>query len=528
MEHHPKLYKVEVINSHGQGTGAGRHYSVFSQASIEGRGVAPSDIYRTVCRQLPPLVHGGRKIFELSDIYYAFIGEIVQRRGVRRIDIRHSEKVELGDPTNNGSCMIAKGKVIPIIEPLNDQRTPLSSHGTFTIYCVDELEPGHNLVIGLAQDLDEDAAVIAAVDYSYNTAFQIKPSNVFSIRLQEASVGQIVTDFANSGKIVFTDNRREVRVTERKDGQFDCSKNPASPPLPDETSNTGSNPINHQASGAGRSASTAIPNPKDNPGATNQQRPVFPTGTADARNLSSPSEGVEPVEEDEPGEQETPFDNLRDFDTVFIIDDSSSMKGRSWRETRSILEIITSICTQYDEDGIDVYFLNHRSNQLADSLKGRSSGGYLCVKTKEEVFSIFNAVKPRNGTPTGRRLRNILEVYLRMYVNNSDSKPLNIIIITDGKASDAVEEEIVWAAQKLDRLEAPTYQVGLQFFQVGNQPGANKELRQMHDDICTRVIRDMVDTMTWDTHHGALQALTPEGILKVVTGAFDRKKMAKN
>jgi hypothetical protein len=34
---------------------------------------------------------------------------------------------------------------------------------------------------------------------------------------------------------------------------------------------------------------------------------------------------------------------LTQFDTVFLIDDSGSMVGRSWRETKEALSVITPI-----------------------------------------------------------------------------------------------------------------------------------------------------------------------------------------
>ncbi|RSL81165.1 hypothetical protein CEP52_017259, partial [Fusarium oligoseptatum] len=52
---------------------------------------------------------------------------------------------------------------------------------------------------------------------------------------------------------------------------------------------------------------------------------------------------------------------LSTFDTIFVIDDSGSMAGRSWHEVREAVGAIAPICTSHDSDGIDVYFLNHRS-----------------------------------------------------------------------------------------------------------------------------------------------------------------------
>jgi hypothetical protein len=48
-----------------------------------------------------------------------------------------------------------------------------------------------------------------------------------------------------------------------------------------------------------------------------------------------------------------PYAFLSSFDTVFLIDDSGSMAGRSWRETAAALETITPICVAHD---VSVYF----------------------------------------------------------------------------------------------------------------------------------------------------------------------------
>lgn len=147
-----------------------------------------------------------------------------------------------------------------------------------------------------------------------------------------------------------------------------------------------------------------------------------------------------------------PYGFLATFDTVFLIDDSGSMAGRSWRETSEALSVITPICTKRDADGIDIYFLNHPDSSL-----------YKNVKSAGTIIEIFQTVKPRGGTPTGQRLHNILKAYMRKYEADKDgTKPINIIVITDGTPTDDVEAPIIWAAKKLDRLDAPAWQVGIQ------------------------------------------------------------------
>jgi uncharacterized protein YegL len=217
---------------------------------------------------------------------------------------------------------------------------------------------------------------------------------------------------------------------------------------------------------------------------------------------------------------------LSTFDTVFIIDDSKSMAGRPWREVREALSTITPICTSRDPDGIDVYFLNHRSAAVESGMQ--APGGYYNIRDAEQVEELFNNVRPCGSTPTGARLHSILKPYVshisRRAENIDSTKPINIIMITDGCPTDDPESIIVHHAKKLDKIEAPPHQVGIQFFQVGSDRGATKALRELDDDLAEQGIRDMVDTTTWNsTTSGNSQTLSAEGILKVVLGAVVRR-----
>lgn len=211
------------------------------------------------------------------------------------------------------------------------------------------------------------------------------------------------------------------------------------------------------------------------------------------------------------------YSSLADFDTVFLIDDSGSMAGRSWRETAEALKTITPICTKFDADGIDIYFLN-----------ARDSFQYKNVASPATVEAIFNSVQPRGGTPTGMRLHSILKPYLREVEMKGEDlvKPLNIIVITDGQATDDVESVILAAARKLDRLDACAWQVGIQFFQVGNDKAAEKMLKELDDNLThkdgkNKDLRDMVDTVPWKGERGT--TLNGEGILKAVLGAVNKR-----
>lgn len=240
-----------------------------------------------------------------------------------------------------------------------------------------------------------------------------------------------------------------------------------------------------------------------------QQSPRTPRGGANTVNQSTNLNDSDP------------YGFLANFDTVFLIDDSGSMTGRNWTEAREALASITDICTRYDRDGIDIYFLNHRSEHKGD--KSQADGGYYNIDSSARVFQIFNSIAPRGLTPTGQRLRSIMKPYLEQLKQADDVesvKPVNVIVITDGAPTDEPEQDIVQAARRLDKLEAPSSQLGIQFFQVGGESGAAEALKYLDDELGRQGVRDMVDTIAFD---GAASALTGEGILKVVLGAVMRR-----
>lgn len=210
-----------------------------------------------------------------------------------------------------------------------------------------------------------------------------------------------------------------------------------------------------------------------------------------------------------------PYSFLCAFDTVFVIDDSGSMAGRSWRETAAALEHLTPILVAHDEDGIDIHFLNAPHQPF-----------YSNIKEVSTIHEIFSTVRPGGGTPTGQRLNHILKDYFRRYdADREGTKPLNIIVITDGVPGDDVESVVINAAQKLDRLEADLWQIGIQFFQVGEEQGAREHLESLDDELGRMgCCRDIVDTVPFvPGARGRGMGLSAEGILKVVLGAVNRR-----
>ncbi|CAH0041069.1 unnamed protein product [Clonostachys solani] len=272
--------------------------------------------------------------------------------------------------------------------------------------------------------------------------------------------------------------------------------------------------------------------PSDPPPAYTQDAP--PASEASSaldipRAPSAASSRASRISRDMVTNDDDPYAFLTTFDTIFLIDDSYSMTGSRWEQVRQVLKTIVPICTKRDKDGIDLYFINHMSKNRGDAGEGKADGGYYNITNPDAVTKIFNGTRPAGCTPTGQRLRSILKPYLAQLDAAGDPeavKPINIIVITDGVPTDDPESVIVQAARKLDDLDAPLYQAGIQFFQVGSEPSASKSLRELDDDLVKQGVRDMVDTCSWNPNGGkgaARGELTASQILKAVLGAVVRK-----
>jgi len=262
------------------------------------------------------------------------------------------------------------------------------------------------------------------------------------------------------------------------------------------------------------------------------------------------------------GDSNDKFRFLSQFDTAFLIDDSGSMASRDdgflsrWEQTRDVIKQIVPICMQYDRDGVDIYFLNdpydifrnHNDREQCWSQEGireegKASHVYHNVTDAEIVSRVFNGREPRQTTPTGRRLDEILSSYVACYQTRERNqqelpKPLNIIVITDGQATDRehLMASLIKHAQKLDQIGAPYHQVGVQFFQVGKDNGAAGFLRELDDDLVkirsrsrmeqgnqSQELRDIVDCVTYDElSKSGYPPLSADTVLKIILGAVNK------
>ncbi|KAF8172801.1 hypothetical protein K438DRAFT_2023665 [Mycena galopus ATCC 62051] len=226
---------------------------------------------------------------------------------------------------------------------------------------------------------------------------------------------------------------------------------------------------------------------------------------------------------------ENELEILKKYDTVILVDDSFSMnwpgskRGLSrWDEARKALEPLAEVAGKYDQDGIDIHFLNDPRSGLG-------------LKTSEDVRTVFNRVTPDGPTPTGDRLEQLLKPHLEILEEATiqrDGTPIdketgkaikriNFIVITDGESSDDVKGPVIDAATRLTALRnLNSVQLGIQFFQIGKDARATKALKELDDDISkAENIRDIVDT----TPYKKLNPITSKGLLKVLAGGINRR-----
>lgn len=220
---------------------------------------------------------------------------------------------------------------------------------------------------------------------------------------------------------------------------------------------------------------------------------------------------------------------LTECDTLVLIDDSGSMQGTYWDLVAGELALVTDVLIQNDPDGIDLFFLNHLSNEVENTSTGRAGTGYLEVQNPDYILNKFSSIRPTNGTPTPERLGLILEKYLDLCekMNREGGgrpRPLNIIVWTDGWCANTLEMKLVNAARRLDAINAPANQCGVQFLQVGNVPGVDTWLQQLDDKLqeTYQLTRDMVDTKKYSAIEAA-GGFNAKTLVDVIIGALSKR-----
>ncbi|KAI0251868.1 hypothetical protein BJV78DRAFT_1282104 [Lactifluus subvellereus] len=205
-----------------------------------------------------------------------------------------------------------------------------------------------------------------------------------------------------------------------------------------------------------------------------------------------------------PRPETRPLVSLADFKLVVIIDDSSSMDGGLWLEARDALAGVANMSRLKGGEGLDIYCLNSPEFRLG-------------LQNEADVHRFFDGIVPEGQTPTGARLRQILDIYVPRIENTSiPHKPISLLVITDGVPTDDPRPVIIEYARRLDMRNVPLRQFGIQFIQIGDDEEATMALRELDDDLGpTHGIRDMVDATVFSPNQPRFHT---DVILRVVLG----------
>ncbi|KAF8325507.1 hypothetical protein F5887DRAFT_1018596 [Amanita rubescens] len=163
-------------------------------------------------------------------------------------------------------------------------------------------------------------------------------------------------------------------------------------------------------------------------------------------------------------------DYLRNYDVLFIIDDSGSMLGSRWDETRDALLEIADYALKLNVRSMSLRFMN------CDIYDQGAQGA-------ETIKSRFDGIMPSGWTPTGAILKDVLNSHLDRIdrtVSNSEEyskiPPLDIIVLTDGVPTDDPASVIEQAVARLKNSRYHPNTMGIQFVQIGDEPDAKEVL----------------------------------------------------
>lgn len=172
--------------------------------------------------------------------------------------------------------------------------------------------------------------------------------------------------------------------------------------------------------------------------------------------------------------------------------------GERIDDLRLILTRVASVSTMFDEDGVQVRFMN--TNLDPNSLDG--------IRSEQQIDQLMRNVSFKGLTPMGTSLRQkvidgivIPKLQARRY-----NKPILVITITDGQPAgepqNAIHDTIQFAVEQVSR-QFGRGAIAFQFAQVGNDLKAREFLSKLDEDP---VVGQMIDctsskfsTFTFDT-----------------------------
>lgn len=211
------------------------------------------------------------------------------------------------------------------------------------------------------------------------------------------------------------------------------------------------------------------------------------------------------------------------YDVVIYIDDSGSMafeeQGERIKDLELIMQRVAFAATLFDEDGIEIRFMND------DSTPPNMLGN---IRTEQQIAQVMSNRRYKGLTPFGTKLRQKVIDGIVLPKLRQPRKPVLVIGITDGQPAGenagSLEDTIRYAVSSTQNLGPGA--IAFQFAQVGNDQKATEFLGKLDNDP---VIGSMVDCTSNYENESAEMAranppvdLTPDlWVLKLILGAID-------
>lgn len=191
------------------------------------------------------------------------------------------------------------------------------------------------------------------------------------------------------------------------------------------------------------------------------------------------------------------------YDIIIFIDDSGSMSfeenGERIKDLDLILKSTTAAATKFDDDGIEIRFMNDEQTP-AQNLNN--------IRTEAQVMGLMYGRKYKGLTPLGTRLRErvVDSIIIPRLRSRQAKKPVMVVVITDGAPAgehqSATLETLRYVHSEAQRSGYGSNGIGpvaFQFAQVGNDAPATAFLATLDKDP---QVKDIVDcTSSTNSHH---------------------------
>ncbi|KAK5698648.1 hypothetical protein LTR97_006295 [Elasticomyces elasticus] len=214
------------------------------------------------------------------------------------------------------------------------------------------------------------------------------------------------------------------------------------------------------------------------------------------------------------------------YDVIVYIDDSGSMSfeenGERIKDLQLIMQRVAFAATLFDEDGIEVRFMNDE-----DVPQNMLNG----IRSEQQVEQLLANKRYKGLTPFGTQLRRkvIDPIIVPKLRSGQMQKPVLIISITDGQpAGENADELINTVRYTIEQTRQMNYAgaVAFQFAQVGNDQKATEFLAKLDNDPV--VGREVDCTSNYENESAEMSKaqppvdLTPDlWMIKLILGAID-------